>query len=148
MISIRPATPSDCDHVAAIEQDGLIRWGRDLLLKSLEDPYIFLIADVDGQPEGFIIAILAADELQIVNIVVQKTSRRSGMGSLLVKTISGIAASRGAFNCFLEVAVSNIAAIDFYIALGFKKTGRRRGFYSNGEDAFLMSATIALLAED
>lgn len=38
----------------------------------------------------------------------------------------------------LEVRASNCAALALYSSLGFAEAGRRRGYYSDGEDALLL----------
>ena len=39
---------------------------------------------------------------------------------------------------FLEVRESNLPAISFYESLGFRKTGRREGYYQNPPEAALI----------
>jgi len=45
-----------------------------------------------------------------------------------------VARQRGAGKCWLEVRAANRAARDFYRALGFAETSRRRGYYRDPED--------------
>jgi ribosomal-protein-alanine N-acetyltransferase len=45
---------------------------------------------------------------------------------------------QGAEFVSLEVRTSNSTAISLYRQLGFVVTGRRKGYYENGEDALLM----------
>jgi ribosomal protein S18 acetylase RimI-like enzyme len=41
----------------------------------------------------------------------------------------------------LEVSVKNLRALRFYERVGFLKVGYRKGYYSNGDDAVLMTYT-------
>lgn len=49
---------------------------------------------------------------------------------------------KGVSAIYLEVEVSNKRAIGFYKKMGFKVLRLSKGFYSNGEDAFIMSMTL------
>jgi ribosomal-protein-alanine N-acetyltransferase len=44
---------------------------------------------------------------------------------------------------FLEVRVTNEAAISLYKKLGFEVTRTINGYYSDGEDAYVMTKKIA-----
>ena len=43
---------------------------------------------------------------------------------------------------FLEVREGNSSAILLYRSCGFKAAGRRKNYYSNGEDALLMEREL------
>jgi [ribosomal protein S18]-alanine N-acetyltransferase len=43
---------------------------------------------------------------------------------------------------YLEVRISNEAAIGLYDVLGFKKVKRNYGYYMDGEDAWVMAAAL------
>ena len=49
-----------------------------------------------------------------------------------------VAALDGILRMTLEVRVSNDVAVKLYSSLGFESVGRRRKFYEDGEDAFIM----------
>ena len=44
---------------------------------------------------------------------------------------------------FLEVSIGNQAALALYGKLGFQPVGRRRAYYSSGEDALILKACLA-----
>jgi hypothetical protein len=44
---------------------------------------------------------------------------------------------------YLEVRVSNEAAIGLYDVLGFRKVKRNYGYYMDGEDAWVMAVSLA-----
>ena len=48
-------------------------------------------------------------------------------------------AERGAKEIYLEVRVSNFPAINLYRKLGYEVVRRIRGYYADGEDAYVMS---------
>ena len=51
-------------------------------------------------------------------------------------------ADAGARNFYLEVREHNESAIAFYRNLGFEKNGERGGYYSDGENAVLMTRPL------
>jgi ribosomal-protein-alanine N-acetyltransferase len=68
--------------------------------------------------------------------------RRKGIGQALVtKAMEGMRLYN-AKQAFLEVRVSNMPAISLYKNLGFKVTRTIKGYYSDGEDAYVMSREL------
>lgn len=87
---------------------------------------------------GFIVARELETEWEIENVVVEKNSRRQGVGAQLVREILAMARTSGAHDIFLEVRKSNQPARRLYEACGFQITGRRSKYYSDpAEDAVL-----------
>ena len=75
----------------------------------------------------------------LVSIAVLKEYRRMGIGSSLLKsTIDAVKNYYKAEAMYLEVRLSNYAAIKFYEKFGFVKARIIRGYYRDGEDAFVM----------
>jgi ribosomal-protein-alanine N-acetyltransferase len=69
-------------------------------------------------------------------------SRRKGMASALItKALEGMAYYK-AKQCFLEVRVTNESGITLYKKLGFEITRTINGYYSDGEDAYVMTKKI------
>jgi ribosomal-protein-alanine N-acetyltransferase len=92
---------------------------------------------------GYIVARRAADEVEILNIVVAGASRRRGVGGLLLERALAAARAGGARRAFLEVRESNRAAIGLYQRHYFIGVGRRAMYYANpAEDALLFSRQI------
>ncbi|MGH8246154.1 MAG: ribosomal protein S18-alanine N-acetyltransferase, partial [Gammaproteobacteria bacterium] len=106
-------------------------------LLSVDTTSCLLAEDEDkDEPVGFVLARLAADEMEILNLVVAPEWRRRGLGRRLVAEALGRGRARGAEKCWLEVRASNRAALDFYRALGFREQSRRRDYYRDPvEDA-------------
>ena len=79
----------------------------------------------------------------IVSIGVLPKYRRLGIGSELMK--KAMDALKNIYNCveaYLEVRVSNTPAIKFYKKLGFEISRVIKGYYKDGEDAYVMSRTL------
>lgn len=79
----------------------------------------------------------AAGEAELLRIAVDPAHRGRGLGRLLLETCQRELAEDGLVHLFLEVRVSNAAAIQLYRTCGWKPCGRRPGYYPDGEDAAL-----------
>ena len=89
---------------------------------------------------GYAGAWLVYDEGQITNIAVLPSARGKGYGSKLTKQLINECFSRGMHEIFLEVRISNLAALAMYRNLGFSVKGIRKEYYSEPtEDAYIMS---------
>jgi ribosomal-protein-alanine N-acetyltransferase len=82
-----------------------------------------------GEPCGFVMSRIAADEAEILSIVVASGQRRSGLGQTLLCAHLAQLAARGVARLFLEVEDGNTPAIGLYQRLGFETVGRREGYY-------------------
>ena len=100
----------------------------------------FLVADEgSGRIAGYVVALDAADEGEILNLAVAEAGRRRGLGRALVEAILERLRSRGVRQVYLEVRESNAAARALYTAFGFKEVGRRRAYYRRPvEDAMVL----------
>ena len=125
---------------------------------------IFLDSDMDKPHRmvGYIALQIAAEELEVLNIAVDASFRGNGYSEVLMHRAledslkGGHLRARG-FPCgegrcwttaFLEVRVSNTPALALYKAMGFKISGLRRGYCSNGEDAFCMTLDAAAMPRE
>lgn len=145
--SLRPLDAGDLDAVCAIEaaaRPWTARWPRDAYLGPPGSGRCAWVAVRAGSIAGFVLTGEAAGEVEILNLAVAESARRTGVGEALVGAALNAAAARGATRAFLEVRVSNAAAIAFYAALRFEEAGRRRGYYSDPqEDALLLALPLA-----
>jgi ribosomal protein S18 acetylase RimI-like enzyme len=75
---------------------------------------------------------------RVVSIGVIPGYRRKGIGKELMALGEEIMRGKGAKVMKLEVSVKNEAAITFYRRLGYEMDGLLKGYYSWGEDAYIM----------
>ena len=80
-------------------------------------------------PCGFILSRIAADEAEILSIVIAKNARRKGVGGQLLTTHLSALAQSGAQTVFLEVDELNVSALALYRHFGFEKVGERKAYY-------------------
>ncbi|MFP3951718.1 MAG: GNAT family N-acetyltransferase [Candidatus Bathyarchaeia archaeon] len=114
----------------------------------------FLVAEMDDEIQGYIMCRIERGFSKIssfkptklchvVSIAVRETYRRKGIATRLMrKAMCAGAEDYGASECYLEVRVSNEAAIKLYKSLGFETVKRNYGYYLDGEDAWVMAARI------
>ena len=76
------------------------------------------------------------------NVLVAEEYRRGGVGKAIVNALLDNARERGAEKVFLEVRVSNSAAMLLYLTCGFKGVYARTRYYSDGEDCLVMERVI------
>jgi len=117
-------------------------------------PETFLVAEADGAIQGYMMcrierglsklkSLRPAKQCHVVSIAVREPYRRRGIASELMTVVMERAKENyGANECFLEVRLSNDAAINLYEKLGFSKVKRNYGYYIDGEDAWVMAAPI------
>ncbi|XPV77893.1 MAG: ribosomal protein S18-alanine N-acetyltransferase [Desulfovibrio sp.] len=87
---------------------------------------------------GYLAFSMIVDEMEILNIGVNPEFRRKGIGALLMKGLLQICKENGIDKGFLDVKVSNSAAICLYEKFGFAKIGLRKRYYPDTkEDALL-----------
>jgi ribosomal-protein-alanine N-acetyltransferase len=75
---------------------------------------------------------IAASEAQILNLCVDPKWHGSGYGLQMLEHLLDIANQKGVQSVFLEVRISNQAAIHLYDKIGFKQIGIRKAYYRNG----------------
>jgi len=97
-----------------------------------------LISERGGMPTGFILGRMMADEAEILNLAVCEEYRRQGEGRALLVELLRRFAESGVSRVFLEVRESNRGAIEFYERMGFRRSGRREGYYREPQEAALV----------
>ncbi|WP_448205280.1 GNAT family N-acetyltransferase [Azospirillum sp. sgz302134] len=105
-------------------------WGAESIATLVGQPGNFaLLALHAGEPIGFVMARVAAEDGEILAIGVLPEARSGGVGRHLVAAALDGAQRLGATALFLEVAEDNGAAQALYKASGFFPVGRRPGYY-------------------
>jgi GNAT superfamily N-acetyltransferase len=144
-VSIRPATLSDADQVARLTchlgyevatEDVADRLSRALVR---EDQRL-LIAEIDGQPAGWI-QVGVADSIEtgpfaVINgLVVDRSVRSQGVGRLLLAQAEAWAKERGLTTIRLWSTVSRERAHAFYERYGYQKVKTQYAFAKSLDDS-------------
>jgi ribosomal-protein-alanine N-acetyltransferase len=144
---IREAVSADLGPVVQIERRSFAdAWSVEALFGELQADAMRLplVAEVQGEVAGYLMAWLVADQLHVLNIATDPDRLRRGVGTALLLEAARRARQRGAVEVTLEVRRSNYAALAFYRQHAFAQTGVRPRYYQdNGEDAIIMTALCA-----
>lgn len=135
-------TPADVAAAAAIEGTAFSDpWSARAFTELLGQAHTLCLAATDeaGALRGYAIGTCVADEGEVLNLAVERGSRRRGVARALLVALLDALAARGARSLYLEVRASNAAAIALYRQAGFRHLGRRVGYYrAPREDAVTM----------
>jgi len=143
--SVRPMVGADVHAVLALGTGipEAARWSRGDCERAARDGFDAWVAANDKELFGFVIAQRMADEMEILNLAVERAHWRRGVGRRLLEAAFEFARARGARRAFLEVRESNARAIAFYHRQGFALTARRPRYYSDPvEDALVLSRRL------
>lgn len=89
---------------------------------------------------GFLILRRMGDDGELLQIAVDRASRRCGLAGSLMTAMLEYASANTLSSVFLEVRKSNDAAISLYKKFGFTTVRVRRNYYSHpDEDAVVMA---------
>ncbi len=156
---VEPMRPADLDEVVAIERASFPRpWPRWAFESELSLPYTcYLVARPRQEPPeegpcllrrrpgpaqgpiwGYAGMQVILEEGHIMTLAVHPEHRRRGIGTLLLLHLFAEARKRKVLRLTLEVRETNLAAQCLYRQFGFAVAGRRRRYYSDGEDALIM----------
>ncbi len=154
-LKLRKFTKDDLNEVMRINQVCLPENYTDFFFLDLyrRFPEAFIVAEDIGKVVGYImcrietgLSILDLGGLtkkgHIVSVAVMPQHRRKGMGEALVKKAMEGMRLHGAKQCYLEVRVTNQAAINLYKKLDFQITRTIHGYYADGESAYVMSRKL------
>lgn len=152
---LRAAEPADLPAIATLAHtDGAEPWPPDGVAEVLAMPGCRALVAVDmaDRPLGFILVRTAADESEILNLIVDPGRRGRGLGRALLTGAMRRAARDGAEVMLLEVATDNRAALGLYKSAGFEIVGRRPDYYKksgvDSADALIMRAPTRILGDE
>ena len=143
-VAWRPLVEGDLAYVAALEaQIHAAPWSYGNFRDALAAGYSAQVGEREGRIVVFGVMMRAPGEAQILNLSVVPDARRQGLGRALLERFVDDAVRAGAAQIFLEVRISNTAAIALYQSAGFEAVARRANYYpatpqSLGEDALVM----------
>ena len=158
--SIRQFHPDDIKHVVSINQRCLPENYPDQFFMGLHyhAPKAFFVAEYEGEIVGYIMCRIErgisgfgrkpVKKGHIVSVAVLHTLRNKGLGTALISAGMEGMAHYGASEFFLEVRKTNEEAIAVYEKLGYSVRRVLRGYYRDGEDAYLMIKKGELVEEE
>lgn len=114
-------------------------WSYKTLATAFKAPaFLGVLCEDGGEIAGYGGVSIAADSADIGNIAVAENYRGGGIGTLLLQKLCEKSKERGVDKVFLEVRVSNSAAMQMYLKCGFAGAYARPRYYPDGEDCLVM----------
>lgn len=116
-------------------------------------PQTFIVAEFQGNIVGYIMCRIEhgfsdvrklhfAKKGHVISVAVMPEFRRRSIGRGLVESALSALSGLSADECFLEVRITNDAAIELYRKLGFDITRTISRYYYDGSDAYVMTRQI------
>lgn len=99
-------------------------------------------AEEDGRIVGYGFITAAGEDADLANIAVREAYRRKGIAGKILDALEEEAVSLGVERMFLEVRVSNAAAMLLYLQHGYVGRYVRPRYYGDGEDALIMEKAL------
>jgi ribosomal-protein-alanine N-acetyltransferase len=152
---LRKFTPDDLASVMQINRVCLPENYTDFFFIDLHQrfPETFIVAEEDGKIVGYIMCRvevgLASFGLgglirkgHVVSIAVLPQGRRKGVAQALMTAAMDGMRRYNAKQIYLEVRVTNAAGVALYKKLGLDIARTIHGYYSDGEDAYVMNKKL------
>lgn len=143
-LQIVPMRTQHIPFVVAIERKSFPQpWSYSLFLSEISNRMAsYFVALWENKVIGYIGLWIVWEEAHITTFAIHPAYRGRGFGKRLFAHALEHIALRGCKEVLLEVRVSNTIAQKLYRDFGFLPVGRRRGYYSDGEDAILMKKNL------
>jgi ribosomal-protein-alanine N-acetyltransferase len=148
-LTMRPMAEHDLPAVVALDRSShLTPWTEGNFRDALAAGNLCLVGEQAGALVACAVLQMAAGEAELLTMAVLPAARRRGLGRQLLSELIARAVAYRAVAIWLEVRVSNNAAIGLYREAGFAEIGWRKGYYQSAErreDAIMMRLALALL---
>lgn len=131
----------DLDSIAnRLETDFDDFWNYNIFKSELENENSkYIVAKEAGEIVGFAGIWIAIDIAHITNIVVKKSERKSGIGTVMLDELIKLCNELKLNEITLEVNEHNTPAIQLYKKFGFDHVGTRKKYYRRVDDAYIMT---------
>lgn len=152
---IRRFKEDDLQNVMEINRETLPENYTDYFFLDLYErfPETFIVAEEGEKIVGYIMCRVEVGlsnfglgglirKGHVVSIAVLPRARRKGVAQALINTALEGMRFHKAKQCYLEVRVTNDAGVKLYTKLGFEVSRTVHGYYSDGEDAYVMSKKL------
>jgi [ribosomal protein S18]-alanine N-acetyltransferase len=136
----RQATPADAVPLAAVDAATSTQpWSAAVFAEELtRDDRRYLVVEDAGRVIGYGGIAMLAGDAHVMGLAVVPDRQGEGIGAALLDALLVAAADAGCADATLEVRPSNEPARRLYRAAGFEESGRRPGYYPDGEEALLL----------
>ncbi len=152
--TLRRFSSPDLERVISINRECLPENYSSFFFLDLHRRYpeTFLVAEEGGEVVGYVMCriekglpgfgIGIRKKGHVISIAVLPEHQRQGVGYALMQKAMRSMLLYDAKECFLEVRASNTAAVGLYKKMKFEIRRTLRGYYSDGEDAYMMTRKL------
>lgn len=146
---LRAYEPQDFEALYKLDQSCFprgIAYSKSTLRYYLALPSAQCLLAVDEDDiAGFILSELDGPLAHIITLDVAEAHRRSGVGSLLLNAAEKNLFAQGIRIVFLETAVNNHAAVNFWSRHGYVQEGILKRYYLNRIDGYEMRKALPVM---
>ncbi len=137
---LRKMTAADAEIIARIEAACFrAPWSADAVRSACgRMDFCGSVAETAQGVCGYLLGTSLFETAEVARIAVLQDFRGQGIGGKILEGFLSDVSARGAKEVFLEVRVSNAAAIALYESRGFVCVRTRKKYYENAEDALEM----------
>lgn len=130
-----PMQVSHLPQVLTIERRGYeFPWSEGIFRDCLRAGYSgWVICEDQDFVLAYCLMSLAVDEAHVLNLCVDPSGQRRGLGTFLLRHMIRLARAANAVIVLLEVRKSNRGAIKLYESEGFQRLGLRKAYYPGRE---------------
>jgi len=128
---IRDFDPRDLESIQKLISSipEVAQWSADDFLLASQRNFCLRVTEEGDTVSGLVAFRMIKDEAEILNLAVDSSHRRRGIGSRLVEGMIEACKAAGVKKIYLEVRESNSGARNFYSRMGFTEAGRRGRYY-------------------
>ncbi|MBE0511466.1 ribosomal protein S18-alanine N-acetyltransferase [Candidatus Bathyarchaeota archaeon] len=116
-------------------------------------PENFIVAEENGDVVGYVMCRIETGipsfkllgitrKGHVISIAVLPEHQREGIGCALMREAMEAMVNYKAKECYLEVRASNVPAVNLYRKMGFEIIRTIRGYYADGEAAYMMARKL------
>ena len=140
-VSISLMTISDLDEIKdSLTTDFDDFWKYEIFKEELvNNNSKYLVLRYNGEIVAFGGIKIILDEANLMDIVTRKNMRNQGFAKVLLNELIILSKKNNCTSITLEVNENNKPAILLYENFNFKKVGKRKKYYQNGDNAILMT---------
>lgn len=156
--ALRRFKPSDLEQVMHINRVCLPENYTTFFFMNLYQrfPETFIVAEENGDVVGYTMCRIETGipsfkllgitrKGHVISIAVLPEHQREGIGYALMCEAMEAMVNYKAKECYLEVRASNVPAVNLYRKMGFEVARTMRGYYADGEAAYVMARKLPFM---
>jgi len=156
--TLRRFKPSDLERVMHINRVCLPENYTTFFFMDLYQrfPETFIVAEENGEVVGYVMCRIETGipsfkllgitkKGHVISIAVLPSHQREGIGYELMREAMQSMFNYNAKECYLEVRASNVPGVKLYEKMGFEISRTIRGYYADGEAAYVMARKLPFL---